>query len=67
MSLLNETDDPALRSWIECANAADMDFPIQNLPFGAFVRSAVEERNLRTPAPEAKQKQSSCDPQGRVR
>lgn len=30
------TIDPALRSWVESANAADTDFPIQNLPFGCF-------------------------------
>ena len=25
-----------LRSWVNSANAADHDFPIQNLPFGVF-------------------------------
>ncbi len=38
MSALNFTHDPARRSWIESANAGTTDFPIQNLPFGAFVR-----------------------------
>ncbi|SEJ32628.1 fumarylacetoacetase [Paraburkholderia diazotrophica] len=38
MSALNVTHDPARRSWIESANTGDTDFPIQNLPFGAFVR-----------------------------
>jgi len=33
---LNETHDPARRSFLESANAADCDFPIQNLPFGVF-------------------------------
>jgi fumarylacetoacetase len=33
---LNETHDPARRSFIESANAPDSDFPIQNLPFGLF-------------------------------
>ena len=33
---LNETHDPAHRSFLESANAADCDFPIQNLPFGVF-------------------------------
>src|SRR6185369_16094487 len=33
---LNETHDPARRSFVESANAADCDFPIQNLPFGMF-------------------------------
>jgi fumarylacetoacetase len=30
------THDPALRSWVESANAPGCDFPIQNLPFGMF-------------------------------
>jgi fumarylacetoacetase len=34
--LLDATHDPALRSWVASANAADADFPIQNLPFGRF-------------------------------
>lgn len=38
MSGLNETHDPARRSWVESANAPDTDFPIQNLPFGIFRR-----------------------------
>ena len=33
---IDETHDPALESWVESANAADTDFPIQNLPFGIF-------------------------------
>ena len=33
---LNETHDPARRSFLESANAADCEFPIQNLPFGVF-------------------------------
>lgn len=33
---LNETHDPARRSWVESANAAAADFPIQNLPLGMF-------------------------------
>jgi fumarylacetoacetase len=36
MAKLNDTHDPALQSWVESANAADADFPIQNLPFGVF-------------------------------
>ena len=36
MNLLNETHDPALRSWVPSANEAGCDFPIQNLPFGRF-------------------------------
>ncbi len=33
---LNETHDPARRSWVLTANRPDTDFPIQNLPFGIF-------------------------------
>ena len=36
MTALNETHDPARKSWVASANAPDCDFPIQNLPFGAF-------------------------------
>lgn len=36
MSLLNHTHDPAARSWVQTANLAGSDFPIQNLPFCVF-------------------------------
>jgi fumarylacetoacetase len=36
LDLLDHTHDPALKSWVESANAAGTDFPIQNLPFGRF-------------------------------
>jgi len=36
MMQLNDTHDPARRSWVAAANEADCDFPIQNLPFGIF-------------------------------
>ncbi len=42
-SRLDATHDPSLRSWIESANDAATDFPIQNLPFGVF-RHDFEER-----------------------
>src|SRR5258708_7657942 len=29
-------EDPTRKSWVESANDADSDFPIQNLPFGVF-------------------------------
>ena len=32
----DQTHDPSLRSWVESAHAAGSDFPIQNLPLGAF-------------------------------
>jgi fumarylacetoacetase len=35
MSLLDQTHDPALSSWVESANGHP-DFPIQNLPLGVF-------------------------------
>jgi fumarylacetoacetase len=35
---LDETHDPALRSWVASANAPDGDFPIQNLPYAVFRR-----------------------------
>lgn len=40
---LNQTHDPALHSWVTSANIADTDFPIQNLPFAVFRRSACDE------------------------
>lgn len=33
---LDETHDPALRSWVESANDPASDHPIQNLPLGVF-------------------------------
>jgi fumarylacetoacetase len=32
----DSTLNPALRSWVQSANTAGSDFPIQNLPFGCF-------------------------------
>ena len=43
MTNLNETHDPALRSWVESANQANSDFPIQNLPFAVFRRQGSAE------------------------
>ena len=48
---LDETHDPALRSWVASAHAdahasthaSAADFPLQNLPFGVF-RHDFEER-----------------------
>jgi fumarylacetoacetase len=42
-SRLDETHDPALRSWVASANDGATDFPVQNLPFGVF-RHDFEER-----------------------
>ncbi|HEY5632811.1 MAG TPA: fumarylacetoacetase [Burkholderiaceae bacterium] len=36
MHAIDETHSPALRSWVDSANAAGGDFPIQNLPHGVF-------------------------------
>jgi fumarylacetoacetase len=43
MQPLNETHDPALRSWVESANEADTEFPIQNLPLAVFRRRSRSE------------------------
>src|SRR5690349_10113350 len=43
MQSLNETHDPALRSWLASANAAGTDFPMQNLPFAVFRRAGTGE------------------------
>ena len=40
---LDETHDPRLRSWVESAQVADTDFPIQNLPHGVFRRAGSSE------------------------
>ena len=40
---IDATHDPALQSWVESANAADTDFPIQNLPFGRFRSAGHDE------------------------
>jgi fumarylacetoacetase len=44
MTTLNETHDPARKSWVQSANQADCDFPIQNLPFGVFRRKGEPPR-----------------------
>ncbi len=43
VSPLNETHDPALRSWVSSANRPGCDFPIQNLPFAVFRRRGSDE------------------------
>ncbi|UUZ62915.1 fumarylacetoacetase [Polaromonas sp. P1-6] len=43
MPTLNETHDPALRSWVASAIQANADFPIQNLPFAVFRRQGTNE------------------------
>src|SRR5450432_451910 len=39
----NRTHDPGAESWVESANRAETDFPIQNLPFGVFRRRGTTE------------------------
>ena len=36
MTMIDETHDPELKSWVESANRPGCDFPIQNLPLGLF-------------------------------
>jgi fumarylacetoacetase len=36
--VLDETHDSKVQSWVESANVAAADFPVQNLPFGVFRR-----------------------------
>ena len=43
MSLINETHDINLTSWVESANVDNCDFPIQNLPFTEFRRKGSDE------------------------
>ena len=40
----NETHDPQAKSWVESANSASTDFPIQNLPLGVFSRAGGDRR-----------------------
>ncbi len=40
---LDETHEPGLRSWVESANLAGTDFPLQNLPLGVFRRKGTGE------------------------
>ncbi|GFE73620.1 fumarylacetoacetase [Novosphingobium sp. TCA1] len=43
MATIDETHDPALRSWVASANG-HVDFPIQNLPLGVFSRAGEAAR-----------------------
>lgn len=40
---LNETHDASVQSWVDSANRTGADFPIQNLPFGAFRRAGSQD------------------------
>jgi fumarylacetoacetase len=41
---VDDTHDPALRSWVQSANVQGGDFPIQNLPHGVFRRRGRAEQ-----------------------
>jgi len=43
MNPLDDTCDPALRSWVQSANDPATDFPVQNLPFGRFRKKGTLE------------------------
>src|SRR6185503_15262807 len=43
---MDETHDPELRSWVESANEPDSDFPIQNLPFGVYTPTGLENPSI---------------------
>jgi fumarylacetoacetase len=40
---IDATHDPLRKSWVSCANEPGGDFPIQNLPFGRFRRTGVQD------------------------
>jgi fumarylacetoacetase len=42
--ILDETHDSTMQSWVESANLADADFPVQNLPFGVFRQHSAGAR-----------------------
>ena len=43
---LNETHDPQRRSFVESANVPGCDFPIQNLPFCAFLPTQAQPQRV---------------------
>jgi fumarylacetoacetase len=43
---LDATHHPDALSWVPSANAADTDFPIQNLPFGVFSRVGDDKSHV---------------------
>jgi fumarylacetoacetase len=44
--VINQTHDPAIKSWLSSANAVGAPFPIQNLPFGVFSRAGAQDRAI---------------------
>jgi fumarylacetoacetase len=45
---LDDTHDPALRSWVVSADPAATDFPIQNLPLGVCTHARDDDRRVCT-------------------
>lgn len=43
MIFVNDTHNPALKSFVDSANSGSTDFPIQNLPFAVFRRAGSKE------------------------
>ncbi len=43
MTFVNDTHNPALKSFVDSANTGTTDFPIQNLPFAVFRRAGSKE------------------------
>ncbi len=43
MNSLDHTHDPAAQSWVASANAADTDFPLQNLPYARARRAGTQQ------------------------
>ena len=43
MTLTDHTHDPDAKSWVASANAAETEFPIQNLPYGLFRRAGSQQ------------------------
>jgi len=43
---IDDTHDSTLRSWLDSANESDIEFPIQNLPFGRFRRGGDSELRI---------------------
>jgi fumarylacetoacetase len=41
--MIDATHDPNLTSWVESANSADIDFPIQNLPYASFRKRGEDQ------------------------
>jgi fumarylacetoacetase len=43
---MDDTHEADLKSWVESANEPDSDFPIQNLPFGVYTPTGVENPSI---------------------